>query len=75
MKIKATGGHAGDHWRPREDTGGHWRRSGGALEATGAPVETSSRVQILAQPPKSNPLPSPPGPSKLHLLGRRCLIV
>ena len=59
MKLKATGGHAGDHGRPRkgtqargdrgrprEATGGHGR----PREATGGPLEakdSSFRAQIL----------------------------
>ena len=38
--------------RPLEDTGG----------------EASSRAQILARPPESSPLLTPPGPLKLRLL-------
>ena len=59
----ATAGHV----RPRRATGGHGR----PREAPWRPRETleaSSRAQILAQSPESNPRPTPPGPLKCRLI-------
>ena len=50
----------GADWKPQQVTGG-------PLEAT----EASSRAQMLAQLPKSRPLPTPPGPLKLRLFGKQ----
>ena len=41
--------------------------NGSQREAT----EASSRAQILARPPKSSPIPTPPGPLKLRSLGEQ----
>ena len=72
----------GGHERPREATGGHkrprkatvrpWEATEGHLEVTGGPLEAkeaSSRAQIWAVDMEASPLPTPPGPLQLHLLG------
>ena len=60
VKLKATGGHE----RPRETTEGNRRLREAA--------KVSSRAQIitdLGAVRELSPLPTPPGPLKLHLFG------
>ena len=49
--------------------GGGWWVVGGCLGRQRVATEAISRAQMLARPPKSSPLTTPPGPLKLRLFG------